>query len=169
MKPGVKTKWLMLLVIWGGCFSLCFFNVDTINSILESRENKDIIQRDFEFWKQNEDKMSEVIEQQRLLSHGINSLKLGIVFLDDTFNRIAAEYNLTEFKVEMNPKESQGDSMPVRSSFKCALKNGLDAIQKIQTEYTFIPFRSVKIEEGITEKSAKFDILLDFKYHLLDK
>ena len=168
MKPGIKTKWLLLLVIWGGCFLLCFFNADTINSILDRRENKVSIQRDMEFWKRNADKMSGVIEQQRLLSHEIDSLKLGIVFLDDTFNRIAAEYNLTEFKVEMDPKESQGDSMPVRSSFKCALKDGLDAIQKIQTEYTFIPFRSVKIEEGITGKSATFDILLDYKYHLLD-
>ena len=168
MKPGTKIKWLLLLIIWGGCFLLCFFNADTVNSILDRREKREILQKDMAFWKQNTDKISEVIEQQRLLRHEIDSLKMGIVFLDDTFNRFAADFNLTELKVDMDSRQAEGESMPVRTSFKCTLKNGLDAIKKIQEEYHFIPFRSVKIEEGNTEKSAKFDILMDYKYHLKD-
>ena len=117
-------------------------------------------------WKQNTDKIAGVIEQQRLLRHEIDSLKMGIVFLDDAFNRLAADYNLTELKVDMDSKQAEGASMPVKTSFKGTLKNGLDAIQKIQTEYLFIPFRSIKIEEENTEKTAKFDILMDYKYHL---
>lgn len=168
MKPGIKIKWLLLLIIWSGCFLLCYFNADTINSILVSREKREILQKDMVFWKRNTDKISGVIEQQRLLRHEIESLKMGIVFLDDTFSRLAADLKLTELKVDMDSRQAEGGSMPVRTSFKCTLKNGLDAIQKIQEEYHFIPFRSVKIAEGNTGESAKFDILLDYKYHLKD-
>jgi hypothetical protein len=168
MKPGTKIKWLLLLIVWGGCFLFCFFNADTVNSILDGREKEEILQKDMTFWKQNADKISGVIERQRLLRHDIDSLQMGIVFLDDTFSRLAADFNLTELKVDMNSRQAEGDSMPFKTSFKGTLKNGLDAIKKIQTEYHFIPFRSVKIEEENTGKSARFNILLDYKYHLKD-
>lgn len=168
MNSGIKYKWLLLMVIWGGCFLLCFFIVGTINSILDSREKEEILQRDMVFWKRNADNISGVIKQQRLLSHEIDSLKLGIIFLNDIFNRLASDFDLTDLKVEMDSKQSQGDSLPVKVSFKCTLKNGLDTINKIHTEYTFTPFSSVKIEKSNAEKSAKFNILLNYKYHLLE-
>lgn len=168
MTSRIKYKWLLLVFIWAGCFLLCIFNADTVNRILDSREKKEILQRDMTFWKQNKDTISRVIEQQSLLIHEIDSLKMGIVFLNDTFNKLAADFDLADIKVEMDARQSEGNSMPVRASFKCQLKNGLDAIQKIQNEYSFIPFRSVKVVDGKAEKSANFDILLDYKYHLTD-
>ena len=68
----------------------------------------------------------------------------------------------------MDSRQAKGGSMPVKSSFRSTLKNGLDAIQKIQTEYVYIPFKSVKIDMINTEKSVRFDILMDYKYHIKD-
>ena len=166
MSSAIKYKWLLALFVWGGCLFICFLNAATVNSILESREKKEILQKDIAFWKQNEANISGVIERQRLLSHNIESLKLGLLFLDDTFNKLAADYNLSELKMEMDTKQSIDGSMPVKTSFKSSLKNGLDTINKIQTEYVFIPFRSVKIEEENQEKYVKFNLLLDYKYCL---
>ena len=168
MTPKIKYKWFAFIVIWCGCFLLCFFNIDTINTILDNREIKEILRMDMEFWKQNSKNISKVIEQQRLLNHEVESLKLGIVFLNDAFNGLASDFSLDELRVEMDSKQSQNDSMPVRTSFKCNLKNGLNAIRKIQAEYAFLPFRSVKIEEAKEGIPAKFDILLDYKYFIAD-
>ncbi len=166
MSHGKKYKWMLILLIWSGCFLLCFFNVETINSILDSREKEEILQRDMVFWKQNEDNISGVIERQSLFSHDIESLKLGIVFLDDTFNRLGTDFNLTELKVEMDSRQSLGDSMPVRVSFRGKLQDGLDAIKRIQSKYIFLSFSSLKVEEGKQGSSADFEMLLDYKYNL---
>ena len=168
MTRGTKYKWLLLLFIWGGCFLLSSGNGDAINSILDSREKKERFQNDMSFWEQNADKITGAIEQQRLMNHEIDSLKLGIAFLDATFNRIAADFSLTELKVDMDSRQAEGGSMPVKTSFRCTFKNGLDAIKKIQAKYVYIPFKSVKIDMKNTEKSVRFDILMDYKYHIKD-
>jgi hypothetical protein len=110
--------------------------------------------------------MSEVIAQQKSLSNEIDSLKLGIVFLNSAFNTLAAELSLTELKMEMDSKQAQGDSMPVKASFKSTFKNGMDAINQIQKEYGFLPFRRVKIEKETTGSVSKFEISMDYKYHI---
>lgn len=168
MTAGTKYKWLLLLFIWIGCFTICYLNIDTINRILDNREKKEILKKDTAFWKQNTKNISRVTKQQRLLSHEIESVKLGIIFLDDAFNSLACEFNLSELKVEMDSKLSQGDSMPLRLAFKSSLKNGLNTIDKIQTDYNFLPFRLIKIDEGSEGGPAEFNILLDYRYHLAD-
>ena len=168
MSSRIKIKWLLILVVWAGSFFICFYNVDSISIILDAREKKEILQKDMAFWKDNTDKISGVIDEQRLLSQEVESLKMGMVFLDDTFNRLAAEFNLRDLKMEMDSTLSQDNSMPVNASFKCTLKAGLDAMQQIQTKYTFLPFKSVKIEEESIDKSTKFNISMNYKYHIKD-
>ena len=166
MTSGIKYKWLLLTVIWAGCFLLCYLNNNTINSILDNREKKEILQKDAAFWKQNSENITVVIEKEKLLTHEIDSLKLGLVFLDDTFNRFRADYDLTELKVEMDARLSQNNSMPVKISFNCRLKNGLSAIGKIQEKYAFLPFRQVKVNQDGTDNRVRFDIQLDYKYRI---
>ena len=166
MNPRIKLKWILLPLIWAGCILLCYFNVETIERILECREKKEVLQRDMTFWKSNEDKMIGVMERQKLLSQEIESLKMGIISLNDSFNKFAVDFNLTDLKMEMDSKILQGDSMPFRVSFNGTLKDGLAVMQEIQTKYTFLPFKSIKIEEQNTGDSTKFNISLNYKYHL---
>jgi hypothetical protein len=169
MNNSIKYKWLLLTAIWALCLIFCYMNVERVNSILDARERKAILEKDTLFWKQNTGNIKIVTEQEKNLTHEIESLKLGIVFLDDTFNRLGVDHNLTELKVEMDTKLAQDNIMPVNISFKGTLKEGLEVIKKLQTEHTFLSFKRLRMEQGLTGKLLEFEILIDYRYRIIEK
>jgi hypothetical protein len=168
MTKEIKLKWFLLIAVWAGCFAFCYMNINTINNILEARERKEILKKDTAFWRENTKNINIVTEKENLLTHGIESLKLGTVFLDDLFNRFGVDHNLTELKVEMDTNQSTGDRLPVRLTFKCTFKDGLAVIKILQTEYSFLFFKQVKLEQGILGKPAECEILMDYRYRIMN-
>jgi hypothetical protein len=81
----IKIKWFLLAAVWAGCFVICYMNINIINKILDARERKEILKRDTVFWRENTGNINFVMEQEKLLAHNIESLKLGTVFLEDIF------------------------------------------------------------------------------------
>lgn len=168
MTKEIKIKWFLLMAVWAGCFALCYMNINVIGNILDARERKEILKKDAAFWKDNTKNINIVIEKENLLTHGIESLKLGTVFLDDIFNRLGVDHSLTELKAEMDTNQSTGDRVPVRLTFKCTFKDGLDVIKILQTEYSFLFFKRIKLEQGLLGKPAECEILMDYRYRIID-
>lgn len=168
MTKEIKIKWFLLTVVWTGCFIICYMNINIINNILDARERREILKKDTDFWRENADNISIVMEQEKFLSHATESLKLSTVFLNDIFSRVGVKHNLTELKVEMDTNQSTGDRLPVRLTFKCPFKNGLDVIRILQTEYTFLFFKRIKLEQGLSGKPAECEILMDYRYHIMN-
>ena len=166
MTSGIKYQWLLFAVIWIGCFSICYMNVNTVAGILDNREKKETLRKDTIFWKQNSKKIAAAIEQKKQLSHETESLKLGMVFINDLLSRLDSTYNLAKLKIEMDSQQSTGESMPVKITFSGTLKNGLDVINNIQSNYPFLPINRVKMEEDLKKEIFRFDILLDYKYSI---
>jgi hypothetical protein len=169
MTNKIQLKWLLVTAVWVGCFTFCYMNINIIHGILDAREKREILKKDTLFWRENTDNINIVTKQEKQLTHGIESLKLGSVFLDDTFNKIGADYQLIDLKLEMNQGQSQGDSLPVKLSFKSNFKNGLDVIKRLQTDYTFLIFKLIKMEQGLLGKLPEFEILLDYRYRIIDE
>jgi hypothetical protein len=169
MTKEIKIKWFLLIAVWAGCFIFCYMNINVINNILDMREKKEILKKDTAFWRENTKNINVVIEKENLLTHGVESLKLSTVFLDDIFNRLGVEHNLTELKVEMDANQSTGDRLPVRLTFKCTFRDGLNVIRKLQAEYMFLFFKHIKLEQGLEGKPAECEILMDYRYRIIDK
>ncbi len=168
MTKEIRIKWFLLAAIWAGCFVICYMNINIINNILDARERKEVLKKDTAFWRENTDNINIVMEQEKLLSHGTESLKLGTVFLNDIFSRLGVDHNLTELKAEMDANQSTGDRLPVRLTFKCKFKDGLDVIRILQTEYRFLFFKRIKLEQGLLGKPAECEILMDYRYRIMD-
>jgi hypothetical protein len=168
MTKEIKFKWFLLAAVWAGCFVICYMNTNIINNILDARERKEILKKDTAFWRENAENINIVMEQERLLTHGTESLKLGAVFINDLFSRLGVDHNLAELKMEMDANQSTGDRLPVRLTFKCTFKDGLDVIKILQTKYTFLFFKRIKLEQGLAGKPAECEILMDYRYHIID-
>jgi len=123
---------------------------------------------DMAFWQQNSSNISRVLDQRRLLNHEIELLKLGIVSLNDTINRLGDKFDLSDMKVEMNPARAQGNSMRVSLSYKGVLRDGIDALSTIQSDYPFLPAQKVRILPRQKGSLATFDILLNYRYLVVD-
>jgi hypothetical protein len=152
----------------GRLFGYLYLNSNIINSILEAREKREILKKDTAFWRENTENINIVMEQEKLLTHNIESLRLGIVFLDDIFSRLGVIFNLAELKVEMDANQSTGDRLPVRLTFKSSFKDGLGVIKKLQSDYTFLYLKRIKLEQGLSGKPAVCEILLDYRYRVID-
>lgn len=118
----IKIKWFLLIAVWIGCLAFCYININVIHNIRDARERKEILKKDTTFWRENTSNINKVIEKENLLTHGIESIKLGTVFLDDIFNRLGVENSLTELKVEMDTNQSTVDRLPVRLVRKITIK-----------------------------------------------
>jgi len=168
MSSKIQYRWILFLLIWLGGFYLSYTNIETISEIVSNREKAEILQMDMAFWKQNSSNISRVLDQRRSLNHEIESLKLGLVFLNDTINRLGDKFDLSELKVERASARSQGNSMRMSLSYKGILKNGIEAISTIQRDYPFLPFQMVKILPGQQGGLAEFDISLNYRYLVVD-
>lgn len=168
MSSILKYRWILLLMIWTGNFYLTYANIEIIDKILIDREQMEILQMDMAFWKQNSSNISRVVDQRGSLEHEIESLKLGIVFLNDTINKLGDRFDLSELKMEMDPSQSQGNSIQGRLSFRSIIMNGIDTISTIQRDYPFLSFQIVKILPERKGNLAKFEISFNYRYLIAD-
>ncbi len=166
MTARFKYQWFLFAAVWIGCFTICYLNIDTVTRILDNREKKEILRKDYLFWKQSTKNIDSAIEQKKLLSHETESLKLGMVFLNDMLNKTGKKFSLEKLKTDMDSKQCTGESMPVKIAFSGGLKNGLDAIKNLQTDYPFLSFDRVKIENGFIKNKYKFELQLNYKYNI---
>jgi hypothetical protein len=164
MTSKIKSRWILLLLIWLGVIYLSFANSETISAIVSNREKMEVLRLDREFWIEHSSNISRVLRQRKALNNEIESLNLGLVSLNGIINMLGDKYGLSELKLQIDPKGSQGNSIPVSLSFNSPLRNGIDALSTIQADYPFLSFQKVKILMEDKQNQAKFDLLINYRY-----
>jgi hypothetical protein len=168
MTSTIKYRWVFFILIWAGVFYLTNRNSVTILDILDNRSRIEILRLDKEFWQRNSDNIAKVLNQQKSLYQEIESLKLGQVALNDKIRLLIRESGINDLSLEMDTKkQSQGDSIPVHISFMGPLTGGMEALSRIQREFSFLSFQKVSILPESQTGETKFDIFVNYRYKLV--
>jgi hypothetical protein len=168
MTSTIKYRWVFFILIWAGVFYLTNRNSVTILDILDNRSRIEILRLDKEFWQRNSDNIANVLNQQKSLYQEIESLKLGQVTLNDKIRPLVRESGINDLSLEMDTKkQSQGDSIPVHISFMGPLKGGMEALSRIQREFSFLSFQKISILPESQTGETKFDIFVNYRYKLV--
>jgi hypothetical protein len=170
MTSTIKYRWVFFILIWAGVFYLTNRNSVTILDILDNRSRIEILRLDKEFWQRNSDNIANVLNQQKSLYQEIESLKIGQVALNDKIKQVVSESGVNDLSLEMDTKkQSQGNSIPVHISFMGPLKGGMEALSRIQSEFSFISFQKVSILPESQTGETKFDIFVNYRYKLVTR
>lgn len=167
MSSMTKYRWFFLFLIWSGVLYLTFANAQTISKIKSERAKREILLLDRDFWKRHSSKISRVLRQRNLLHQKIESLKLGLVAMNDTINSLGNRFGLSELKIEMDPKQSQGDRMPMHLSFTCHMEDGIKVLNTMQDDYPFLSIQKVNLLLEHKGNKSKFEAFLTYQYQIV--
>ncbi len=68
MRSNVKKRWFMVAVVWAGVLVLNFWTMEKIDRIQDLRTQKEILERDHRFWKDNAAQISDVLHRNSSLT-----------------------------------------------------------------------------------------------------
>jgi hypothetical protein len=169
MSTAVKYRWAFFILIWVGVLCFTKLNSDRILEILSNREKIEVLRTDKKFQQKNSGNISRALDRQKLFYNDIESIQLGEVTLNNNIKGLITESGNYDFTMEMGEKSSQDNSLPIHMSFNGPLKEGLQALTRMQGEFPFLSFQKVSILTVENMNDSKFDIVVNYRYKLITR
>jgi hypothetical protein len=167
MKNSFTNKWIIIGAVWLSTLGLTYWNVIKIDTIIPAREREEIYQIDELFWKYNANNISKILKEKAGLSHSTESLKLGLIAIENRLREKTEKYHFEDFSVVNHPNKGDGDRMPVNLSYRGSLKGTVQWLDLLEKEFPFMPVQKIIISTNPPAKEAKVQILLMYRYNII--
>ena len=166
MNRNLKNRWITLGCIWAGIFIITLSNIKLKDSILESRKEKILLQVDKGYLLENATKINATFEQAKAFYQNIDSLKLGLLSLENELTWLAQTHDLSDVKFNSTVSQADSENIPVVLSFKGFL-NGLAAmLAVIKNNYAYLSVTQITVDIDKPKKEADFRISINYRFKL---
>ena len=167
MKGGIKKRWGVVAVIWVSCILLSGWNVKKIHALRMQREKTALLERRERFLKRNHREISRILKRKDALYQPVDSLKMGVVAIEDTLTRLAGNNGLGEVTIKY--AEDPSDGTPLRIQFSCAgpLKGMVKFLNLLDSgAYPFLTVSEMNLRLDESGLRGTFAIVLHYRYRL---
>lgn len=169
MLNNLKTTWTIIGFFWAATVILTYWNVNKIDSIEKIREKKEIYLRDEQFWNNNVKNISQILKKCESLIQNVESSKLGLFELESNLRSLARKIDLNTFNIITESQFDQKEIIPIRISFQSTFKKAVKWLDLLEEGLPFVRIRNVKIEVDRSFKQAKFEVSINYRYHIASK
>ena len=159
----LKKMWIILLIIWSGSFILTFLNMTTIQKIKNQQEEAEAIIMDGRYVKDNFTKIDKVFEERATLEQPIESVKLGLIGIENQLRALASQNRLTKYAFSSSRSDSFGNQLTVLMTCEGKSEGILKLIEILEQEYPFLPVTAlslVKSQEGL---DFRFQVTMNYR------
>jgi hypothetical protein len=166
MKDKTNKRWIVVGIIWAVVIFLTCRNINTMDRVRSPAERIEISRNERQFLQYNSENISRVLKKRALFHQPVESLKLGLLSVENQLQGLVAKYDLKEFRTECHPSKASQGSMPVRLSFQGSFERTLKLMGVLQKDYPYLLIKQVKITPHQLEHNAEFNILFDYRYRV---
>jgi hypothetical protein len=163
-----NTKWIIVVLIWAGALVLSYFNVRQIGETKRIVVNNDILQRDDQFWRENSENISKILQENARYFKPVISPELGFLTTESDLRELASTLGLREVEIIDYPDRATGEGMAVGISFIGSIENAVKCLDILHKEYPYLPVAKMSLSAGLTAQDTKFDLSLSYRYRLCD-
>jgi hypothetical protein len=166
MRGKFKNRWIMVGLVWACVLMIHFWNIEKIDQIRELRAQREIFLRDQQFWNNNAKNISQILQQYSSFTQHTESLKLGLLQLENNLKASALGLGLKEVKF-ISQTETAGEGIvPVKLVFNSTFKDASQWLDKIQKDLPCVWIQNIKVSLEPLAEQAKFQVSINYRYTL---
>jgi hypothetical protein len=166
MRGKFKNRWIMVGLVWAGVLVIDFWNIEQIHQVREIRAQREIFLRDQQFWNNNGNNISQILQRYSSFTQSVESLKLGLLQLENNLKTSAVSLGLKEVKY-ISQTEMAGEGMvPIKLVFIGTFKAAGQWLDKLQKDLPCVYIQNIKISLDPLAEQAKFQLSINYRYTL---
>jgi hypothetical protein len=166
MRNKFNNRWLIVGLVWAGVLIINFLNVEKIDQIQKTREQTEILLRDQQFWNHNVKNISQILQRYSLLTQNVESVKLGLLQLENNLKASALSLGLKDVEFISQPEMAGEGIIPLKLFFKGTFKDASQWLDDLQKELPCLWIRNIKIALDPLAEQAKFQVFINYRYNL---
>lgn len=164
MKDKINKRWIVVGLIWAAVIFLTCWNIKTMERVRSPAERLEISRNERQFLQYNWENISRVLKKRALFHQPVESLKLGLLSVENQLQGLVAKHDLKEFRTEFHPSKASQGSMPLKLTFKGSFERTLKLVGALQKDYHYLLIKQMKIVPHQPEHNAEFQILFNYRY-----
>lgn len=166
MKYKTNKRWIIVGLIWGGVLVITCWNVNSMDRGGNPQEKGEISRAEIQFLKYNSENISRVLGKKASFHKSVESLKLGLLSVENQLHGLAVKCHLQEIRLEKQPVGASQENMLIELSFQGSLESTLKLLNIIQKDYPYLLIKQVKITPRQPENKIRFQILFNYRYRI---
>jgi hypothetical protein len=166
MRGKFKNRWIIVGFVWACVFMIHFWNIEKIDQIREIRVQREIFLRDQQFWNNNAKNISQILQQYSSFTQHVESLKLGLLQLENNLKASALNLGLKEVKFIRQTETAAEGIVPVKLVFVGTFKDTSQWLDKIQKDLPCVWIQNIKVSLEPLAEQAKFQVSINYRYTL---
>ena len=166
MKEKINKRWIVVGLIWAAVIFLTCWNINTMDRLRSPEERIEIFRNERQFLRYNSENISRVLKERALFHQPVESLKLGLLSVENQLQGLATEYALKGFRTECHPGKASEEKMPFTLSFQGSFERTLKLLVVLKKDYPYLLIKQVKIVPHQPEHNAEFRILFNYRYRV---
>ncbi len=168
MKVNLTLRWIIIAAIWSGTLMLTYWNAYKISLIANQIAKEEVFKMDDIFWSYNSGNISQILTKKDSLILPVESIRLGLLTVENKLTRLAKKYNFNEILIENAPEQTGGHGIPIKIQFEGPFKGIFPWLSTLEKVFPYLPVKHVKITADPVSKSAIFQIWLHLRYKFPD-
>jgi len=168
MKLTLNIRWIAIGLLWAGTIFFTYWNINKIDLIMTEIEKEEIFQMDGIFWDYNSGSISKILAQRDSLTLPVESIRLGLFYVENSLTALALRHNFGEIKIESTPGQTGEVGIPINLYFEGPFREILAWLNTLEHDFPYLPVRHAKISADPFSKQAQFQFWLYLRYKLPD-
>jgi hypothetical protein len=166
VKDKINKRWVISGFIWAGVIFLTCWNISLMERIKSPAEKTEISRNEGQFLRYNSENISRVLKKKASFYQSVESLKLGILSVENQLNKLAAKYDLKGVRLETQPDEAGQEGVPVKLVFEGSFKRTLELLGVLEKDYPYLVINKMMITPYQLMNKAKFRVLFRYRYRI---
>jgi hypothetical protein len=167
MKQGkFKSRWIMVGLVWAGVLMIDLWNIEKIDQIREIRTQREIFLRDQQFWNNNAKNISQILQRYSSFTQNVESLKLGLLQLENDLKAGALSLGLKEVKFISQMEMAGEGRVPIKLVFNGTFKATSQWLDTLQKDFPCVGIQNIKVSLDPLAEQAKFQVSINYRYNL---
>jgi hypothetical protein len=165
MTDHLKKRWIFVVFCWMAAVFLTFWNLNTIESIEDAIEKKEIYLMDEQFWSHNAANISQILKKGASLIQEVESSKLGLFEFENSLRTLASNSGLKAVKLTSQSQSEQSGLIPVKISFQGTIRHAMNWLDILEIELPYALLRDVDVEFDEATRQNKFSVSMYYRYN----
>jgi hypothetical protein len=166
MRGKFKNRWIMVGLVWAGVLMIDLWNIEKIDQIREIRTQREIFLRDQQFWNNNAKNISQILQRYSSFTQNVESLKLGLLQLENDLKAGALSLGLKEVKFISQTEMAGEGRVPIKLVFNGTFKAASQWLDTLQKDFPCVGIQNIKVSLDPLAEQAKFQVSINYRYNL---
>ena len=166
MRGKFKNRWIMVGLVWAVVLMIDLWNIEKIDQVREVRAQREIFLRDQQFWNNNVKNISQILQRYSSFTQSVESLKLGLLQLENNLKASALSLGLKEVKYISQTEMAGEGIVPIKVVFNGTFKAASQWLDKLQKDLPCVYIQNIKVSLDPLAEQAKFQISINYRYNL---